>query len=175
MQIICILLQTDNHATIKLYHRLSYLSTLELNVIYKPHHNHNRFTAFFPEPPGWAGEREKNFWTLWCKERLTEADITQTIRLGATLSRLTSAHLHHPPLFYRPDALPAAQPTVSKQMLYIKRYTNLQASVCTILPHDVMLAQYMPPLCVCLSQVSVLLKQINVGSCNQRHMIAQGL
>jgi len=33
---------------------------------------------------------------LWCKERLTEAD-TQTIRLGATPSRLTSANLLHPP------------------------------------------------------------------------------
>jgi len=56
---------------------------------------------------------EENFWTLWCKGRLTEAD-TPTIRLGATPSRLNSAHLHHPPIFYRPDALPAAQPTVSK-------------------------------------------------------------
>jgi len=56
---------------------------------------------------------EENFWTLWCKGRLTEAD-TQTIRLGATPSGLTSAHLHHPPIFYRPDALPVAQPTVSK-------------------------------------------------------------
>jgi len=36
---------------------------------------------------------EENFWTLWCKGRLTEAD-TQTIRLGATPSGLTSAHLH---------------------------------------------------------------------------------
>ena len=38
---------------------------------------------------------EENFWTSWCKGRLTEAD-TPTIRLGATPSRLTSAHLHHP-------------------------------------------------------------------------------
>jgi len=50
---------------------------------------------------------EENFWTLWCKGRLTEAD-TLTIRLGATLSGLTSAHLHHTPIFfYGPDALPA--------------------------------------------------------------------
>jgi len=57
---------------------------------------------------------EENFWTLWCKGRLTEAD-TPTIRLGATPSGLISAHLHHPPhIFYRPDALPAAQPTTSK-------------------------------------------------------------
>jgi len=41
---------------------------------------------------------EENFWTLWCKGRLTEAD-TQTIRLGATPSGLTSAYLHHPPFF----------------------------------------------------------------------------
>jgi len=56
---------------------------------------------------------EENFWTLWCKGRLTEAD-TPTIRLCATPSRLSSAHLHHPPIFYRLDALFAAQPTVSK-------------------------------------------------------------
>jgi len=56
---------------------------------------------------------EENFWTLWCKGRLTEAD-TLTIGLGTTPSRLTSAHLHHPPIYYRPDALPETQPTVSK-------------------------------------------------------------
>jgi len=56
---------------------------------------------------------EENFWTLWCKRRLTEAD-TPTIRMGATPSGLTSARLRHPPYFYRPDALPAAQPTASK-------------------------------------------------------------
>jgi len=42
---------------------------------------------------------EENFWTLWCKGRLTEAD-TQTIRLGAMPSRLTIAHLRLPPYFF---------------------------------------------------------------------------
>jgi len=37
---------------------------------------------------------QKTFWTLWCKGRLTEANIS-TIQLGATPSGLTSAHLHH--------------------------------------------------------------------------------
>jgi len=37
---------------------------------------------------------EQNLWTLWCKGRLTEAN-TSTIRLGATPSGLSSAHLHH--------------------------------------------------------------------------------
>jgi len=76
-----------------------------------PHH-HNHFTALFRDHPG-EPVPEENFWTLWCKGRLTEAD-TRTNQLGATPSRLTSAHLYHPPIFYRPDALPAAQPTVSK-------------------------------------------------------------
>jgi len=42
---------------------------------------------------------EENFWTLWCKVRLTEAD-TLTIHLGATPSRLTSAYLHHPAIIF---------------------------------------------------------------------------
>jgi len=51
--------------------------------------------AFFRDHPGELVP-EENFWILWCKGRLTEAD-TQTIRLGATPSGVTSAHLHHPP------------------------------------------------------------------------------
>jgi len=46
-------------------------------------HHHNRFTALFPGEP----VPEENFWTLWCKGILTEAD-TPIIRLGATLSGL---------------------------------------------------------------------------------------
>jgi len=93
-----------------------------------PHHN--RFTALFWDHLGelvsWSltsvfstnmaisetnhlGEPvpEKNFWTLWRKGRLTEAD-TPTIRLRATPSRLTIAHLHHPlcgmPVSQKPKA-----------------------------------------------------------------------
>ena len=40
-----------------------------------------------------ASQCQKRNWTLWCKGRLTEAN-TPTIRLGATPSGLTSAHLH---------------------------------------------------------------------------------
>ena len=55
---------------------------------------------FFWDHPG-EPVPEENFWTLWClwcKGRLTEVD-TLTIWLGATPSGLTSAHLHHPPIF----------------------------------------------------------------------------
>jgi len=53
--------------------------------------------SFFRDYPG-EQVPEENFWTLWCKERLTEADI-QTIQLGTTPSGLTTAHLHHSPIF----------------------------------------------------------------------------
>jgi len=53
---------------------------------------------FFQDHPG-EPVPEENFWTLWCKGRLTEAD-TPTIRLNATPSGLTSAHLHHSPHFF---------------------------------------------------------------------------
>jgi len=52
---------------------------------------------FFWDHPG-EPVPEDNFWTSWCKGRLTEAD-TLNIRLGATPSGLTSTHLHHPPFF----------------------------------------------------------------------------
>ena len=50
---------------------------------------------------------EENFWTLWCKGRLTQSD-TLTIRLGATLSGLTSANLHHLPVCCNSNAIRAA-------------------------------------------------------------------
>ena len=53
---------------------------------------------FFLDHPGELVP-EKNFWTLWCKGRLTEAD-TLTIRLGTTPAGLTSAHLHQSPIFF---------------------------------------------------------------------------
>ena len=84
-------------------------------------HTHNHFMALFWDYPG-EPVPEENFWTIWCKGRLTEAD-TLTIWLGATPSRLTSAHLHHPPkFFYGPDALPAVQTNSVKALKALKRF-----------------------------------------------------
>ena len=49
---------------------------------------------------------ENFFWTFMVKGKIAEAD-TPTIRVGATPSRLISAHLRHPPVL-TPDALPVA-------------------------------------------------------------------
>jgi len=62
-----------------------------------PHHTKTVLRPFFRDHPG-EPVPEENFWTLWCKGRLTEAD-TQTIWLGATPSGLSSAHLHHSNIF----------------------------------------------------------------------------
>jgi len=85
--------------------------TTFVRPVFLPQH-HNRFMALFLGPPG-EPVPEENFWTLWCKGRLTDA-YTQTIRLGTTLSGLTMPTSTISPFSYRPDALPAAKPTVSK-------------------------------------------------------------
>jgi len=65
---------------------------------------------FFWDHPG-EPVPEENFWTLWCKGRLTETD-TATIRMGNTPSGLTSAHLHHLPHFLQAGC-PSCCPTNS--------------------------------------------------------------
>jgi len=77
------------------------------------HWNHHTTTILRPFFRDHLGELmpEENFWTLWCKGRLTEAD-TLNIRLGATPSGLTIAHLHHPPI------VPLEIEKVNLKMLY---------------------------------------------------------
>jgi len=79
-----------------------------------PHHITTVLRLVFRDHPG-EPLPEENFWTLWCKGRLTEAD-TLTIRLDSTPSRLTSAHLHHPPYFLQAGC-PSCCPTNSVKAL----------------------------------------------------------
>ena len=66
---------------------------------YSGTHTHTTvLRPFFRDHPG-EPVPEENLWTLWCKGRLTEA-VTLKIRLGGTPSGLSSAHLHHPPIFF---------------------------------------------------------------------------
>jgi len=79
-------------------------------VMYHTTHTTTALWPFFRDHPG-EPVPEENFWTSWCKGRLTEAD-TPTIRLGVTPSGLTSAHLHHPPYFLQAGC-PSCRPTNS--------------------------------------------------------------
>ena len=75
---------------------------------------HSTTTTVFWDHPA-EPVPEENFWTLWCKGRLTEAD-TLTIRLGATPSRLTSAYLTITPYFLQAGC-PSCHPTNSIKAL----------------------------------------------------------
>ena len=77
-------------------------------------HTHTHLTALFPGLPGWAGTRKvKPIWILLKQE--TEWQWYQLGHRQVCISLQTDNHASTPPLsFYRPDALPAAQPTASK-------------------------------------------------------------
>jgi len=102
-----------------------HLLNVNLGCHYKINYIHTTtvLRPFFQDHPG-EPVPEDNCWTLWCKGRLTEAD-TQTIWLCATPSRLTSAHLHHPPLLQA--RCPSCHPINSVKAL------NTSATTTTIL------------------------------------------
>ena len=78
-------------------------------------HTHTRLTALFPGLPGWAGTRKvKPIWVLLKQETVSGSGISWAICKSAPRSRQITAPAPHHSVFYRPDALPAAQPTASK-------------------------------------------------------------
>jgi len=84
-----------------------------LETQYLHTHTHTRLTALFPRLPGWARTRKvKPIWILLKQE--TVSGISWAICKSAPCCRLTTTPAPYHSVFYRPDALPAAQPTASK-------------------------------------------------------------
>ena len=85
-------------------------------------HTHTRLTALCPGLPGWAGTRKlKPIWILLKQETMSGSGIHWAICKSAPRSRQLTTPAPRRSVFYRPDALPAAQPTASKhwrQMVY---------------------------------------------------------
>ena len=85
-------------------------------------HTHTRLTALFPGLPRWAGTRKvKPIWILLEQEAVSGSGISWAICKSASCSRQITTPAPHHSVFYRSDALPAAQPTASKhwrQRLY---------------------------------------------------------
>jgi len=78
-------------------------------------HTHTSLTALFPGLPRWAGTRKvKPIWILLKKETVSGSGISWDICNSAPHSRQITTPAPHRSVFYRPDALPAAQPTASK-------------------------------------------------------------
>ena len=91
-------------------------SVLPINCQYHTHtHTHTRLTALFPGLPGWAGTRKvKPIWILLRQETVSGSGISWAICKSAPCSRQITTPAPHHSVFYRPDALPVAQPTASK-------------------------------------------------------------
>jgi len=78
-------------------------------------HTHTHLTALFPGLPGWAGTRKvKPIWILLKQETVSVSGISSAICKSASCSRQITTPASHHSVFYRPDALPASQPTASK-------------------------------------------------------------
>jgi len=81
-----------------------------------PHtHTHTRLTALFPGLPRSAGTRKvKPMWILLKQVTVSGSGISWAICKSAPCSRQTTTPALRHSVFYRPDTLPAAQPTASK-------------------------------------------------------------
>ena len=76
---------------------------------------YTRLTALSPGPPRWAGTRKaKPIWILLKQETVSGSGISWNICKSAPRSRQITTPTPHHSVFYRPDALPATQPTASK-------------------------------------------------------------
>jgi len=88
-------------------------------------HTHTHLTALFPGLPGWAGTRKvKPIWTLLKQETVSSSGVSWTICKSAPRSRQVTTPASHHSVFYRPDALPAAQPTASKHWRQVQFMLN---------------------------------------------------
>ena len=84
-------------------------------------HTHTRLTALCPGLPGWAVTRKvKPIWILLKQDTVSGSGIHWAICKSAPRSRQITMPAPHRSVFYRPDALPAAQLTVSKHMNVIE-------------------------------------------------------
>ena len=83
-------------------------------------HTHTRLMALCPGLPGWASTRK-------VKPRDSEWQWHQLSRMQICISlqTITMTAAHHS-VFYRLDALPAAQPTASKHWRHMQVCTSLQ-------------------------------------------------
>jgi len=78
-------------------------------------HTYTSLTALCPGLPGWAGTRKvKPIWILLKQKTVSGSCISRAICKSAPHSRQITMPAPHHSVFYRPDALPAAQQTASK-------------------------------------------------------------
>ena len=88
-------------------------------------HTHTRLTALFPGLPRWASTgKVKRISILVKQETVSGSGISWATCKSAPRSRQINTPASHHSVFYRPDALPVAQPTVSKHRRNSKSTKN---------------------------------------------------
>jgi len=81
-------------------------------------HTHTHLTALCLWLSGWAGTRKvKLIWILLKQETVSGSGISWVVCKSAPRSRQITTPAPQHSVFYRPDALPAAQPTASKHWM----------------------------------------------------------
>ena len=84
---------------------------------------HIPFNALCPGLPRWAGTRKVKPICIFVKqETVSGSGISWAICKSAPRSRMITTPTPHRSVFYRPDALPAAQPTASKHWRQMYMY-----------------------------------------------------
>jgi len=97
----------------------------QLDNTYICTHTHTRLTALSPGLPRWASTRKvKPIWILLKQETVSGSGISWAICKSARCSGQTTMPAPHHSVFYRPDALPADQPTASKHWRHTCMYTE---------------------------------------------------
>ena len=86
-------------------------------------HTHTRLTALLPGLPGWAGTKKVKPISILLKQQTVSGGSTSwAIRKSAPHSRQITTLASHHSIFYRPDALPATQPTASKHWQHARKW-----------------------------------------------------
>jgi len=123
---VCTSFQTDNHTSTsplsflqaecpscRPTNSVKALKAHKCLIIYT--HTHTRLTALFPGLPWWVGTRKaKPIWILLKQETVSGSGISWAICKSTHRSRQITTPAPHHSVFYRPNALPAAQPIASK-------------------------------------------------------------
>ena len=100
-----------------------------IKLYYDYTHTHTRLTARFSGLPGWAGTRKvKPIWILLKQETVSGSGISWAICKSAHCSRQITMPAPNHSVFYRPDALPAAQPTASKHWRHVLWLSNAKTT-----------------------------------------------
>ena len=101
--------------TRQLPHRLEVSLEFFRSIEHETRNTHTRLMALCPGLPGWAGTRKvKPIWILLKQETASGSGISWAVCKSAPRSRQITTPAPHHSVFYRPDALPATQPTASK-------------------------------------------------------------